>query len=192
MRAAPCGGAATRRRTFISWAAWLCVSPSLSLSLSPPPSLSLSSSSRRPLFHPLYFSPSSFSPLPGVNESKKPCALSRVGQWMNEVRWKLIVERSEMSCEGIHGTDWTDSSNFLSPAPSLLILLRFALSLRPCRSILLLLSLPSPLSPRSWHETSISAPWNMERALMNCLQVSSMHANGSRGTGSGFFLFFFF
>ena len=33
-----------------------------------------------------------------------------VGQWMNEVRWKLIVERSETSCEGIHGTDCTDFS----------------------------------------------------------------------------------
>lgn len=105
MRAAPCGGAATRRRTFISWAAWLCVSPSLSFSVSLPFFL-LS----WPLFHPLYFSPSSFFPLPSVSESKKLCVLSRVGQWMYEVRWKLIVERSEMSCEGIHGTDCTDSS----------------------------------------------------------------------------------
>lgn len=42
MRAAPCGGAATRRRTFISWAEWLCDSLSISFCFSS----SLSSSSR--------------------------------------------------------------------------------------------------------------------------------------------------
>lgn len=34
MRAAPCGGDATRRRTFISWAEWLCDSLCLSFSIS--------------------------------------------------------------------------------------------------------------------------------------------------------------
>lgn len=86
----------------------LCVSPSPSLSflfsfflLSQPP------------FYPFCFS--------RVNESKELHILSRVGQWMNEVRWKLIVERSEMSCEGIHGTDCTDLSHhpsyFISLSP---------------------------------------------------------------------------
>lgn len=153
----------------------LCVSPSPSLSflfsfflLSQPP------------FYPFCFS--------RVNESKELHILSRVGQWMNEVRWKLIVERSEMSCEGIHGTDCTD----LSHHPSYFISLSppsgfFALALVTGPSLnLVALSLPLSTLPHFWHETSISAPWNMERALMNCLQVSSMYANGSRGTGSGF------
>lgn len=85
----------------------------VTLCLSPSPSRSFFSSFcllSWPLFHPFYFF-SVLSLLPAsVNESKKPHILSRVGQWMNEVRWKLIVERSEMSCEGIHGTDCTDSS----------------------------------------------------------------------------------
>lgn len=59
-----------------------------------------------------------FSTMASVSESKKLHILARVGQWMNEVRWKLIVERSEMSCEGISGTDCTDSSVSL-PSPPL-------------------------------------------------------------------------
>lgn len=93
-----------------------------------------------------------------------------------------------MNCEGIHCTDCTDLSY-----PSYFILFSFppsgifalALVTSPLLN-LVALSLPLSTRPHSWHETSISTPWNMERALMNCLQVSSMHANGSRGTGSGF------
>lgn len=114
------------------------------------------------------------------------------GEWMNEVRWKLIVGRSE-----IHGTD----CSFLNfpffflfvpcPPPPLLFYSSpsptsfLCFGSRPSLN-LVALSLPFPTLPHFWHETSISAPWNMEMALMNCLLVSSMHANGGRGTDAGF------
>lgn len=80
----------------------LCLSPSVFLHRFLPPLVAFVSSF-------LFFSVLSL-PLAGVNESMKLHILSTVGRWMNEVRWKLIVERSEMSCEGIHGTDCTDST----------------------------------------------------------------------------------
>lgn len=71
---------------------------------------------------------------------------------------------------------------FYSSLPShfFVILLVIGLSLS-----LFALSLSLSTLAHSWHEASIFTPWNMERALMNCLQVSSTHASSSRGTGSG-------
>lgn len=98
MRAAPCGGATTYRHTFISWAEWLCDSLLLHLHLCLSSSLSFSSCSF--CFIPSFLCLSFLSLYPCVNEPQKLCILSSVSQWKKELKWKLIVRKSE-----IHSTD---------------------------------------------------------------------------------------
>lgn len=94
---------------FISRAEWMCVclspSPSAFLLLFLPPFLAFVSSCYPLPYH---------LRLASVGEQRKPHVQSRVARWMNEVKWMLIVERYEMSSEGIRCTDCADSIPFLS------------------------------------------------------------------------------
>lgn len=184
---------ATRRRTFISWAEWLCDSVSFLLHLCLSSALSCPSLLAFVSLFLLFF-----LSLASVNESKKLYILSRVGQWMNEVSWKLIVERSEMSCEGIHGTDCTDPSiPILCPPPPLFFhwysssgslsshFFTLALVTGPLLNCLaLFLSFLLSLTPDMKHPFPPHEIWRGPSWIV--YKFSSMHANGGRGTGSGF------
>lgn len=147
MRAAPCGRAATRRSTFISWAQWLYYS----------------------LLHLLAFIVShrlciSFVILPllcGVEVQDN----ARKGTRMS--LWGEIEARPEMN-----------PAAQIRPALSGLPVSYFSLHHKPVGFVF-----PVSTMAPTWHETSISTPWNIKRALMNCLQVSNMHAYGRRERG---------
>lgn len=149
---------------FISRAEWMCVclspSPSAFLHLFLPPFLAFVSSCYPLPYH---------LRLASVGEQRKPHVQSRVARWMNEVKWMLIVERYEMSSEGIRCTDCADSIPFLSvlsPPSSYFILLSHLISLSyflssVSRSVYLLCRSPFPLllTPDMKHPFSPHEIW---------------------------------